>query len=374
MNYLKISLCLCLLAGTASLLAQSKNTNEEKLADYKSFDFVPGEKTLFFDDFSKGFAQWNKVTWDEWEEAHKGLVSSSSFASGTWYLMPRKGMTAPKNLGALPDQFTVEFDMMSNEEHSESEGGLGTMFIKHSAFKINNYDFYFNDATRLMLDVHPFNTWLSLKAFREYGYTKGFDEGQMIFNELKQEYWKANQVYRVSISKNGSQIKLYVNQDLVIDLPNALPANEKYTFCLGNNSWISGLYISNIRIATGLPEPAKDLKEKKLYITQNIRFASNSDKITANSYPILSQVAQAIKGTEGKIQIVGHTDSDGNADSNLELSQKRAASVKNALVKEFGIDAAKLETDGKGQSKPIDSNDTPQGKANNRRVEFVVMK
>jgi outer membrane protein OmpA-like peptidoglycan-associated protein len=177
----------------------------------------------------------------------------------------------------------------------------------------------------------------------------------------------------VSISRNGSHIKAYINQDKVIDLPNALPPNENYAFLLCSNFNGAGFYVSNVRMATGVPQPAKDLKEKKLYITQNIRFATNSDKIAANSYPTLSQVAQAIKSLEGKIQIVGHTDSDGNADKNLELSQKRAAAVKNALVKEFGIDAARLETDGKGQSKPIDSNDTPQGKANNRRVEFVVL-
>ncbi len=72
-----------------------------------------------------------------------------------------------------------------------------------------------------------------------------------------------------------------------------------------------------------------------------------------------------------RIKIIGHTDSDGNAQSNLELSKKRSLSVKNALSKQFGIDASRIETDGKGASEPVDSNNTPQGKANNRRVEFV---
>ena len=57
--------------------------------------------------------------------------------------------------------------------------------------------------------------------------------------------------------------------------------------------------------------------------------------------------------------------------SNLELSKKRAASVKESLTKEFGIDASRMETDGKGESEPIDKNDNPAGKANNRRVEFI---
>jgi OmpA-OmpF porin, OOP family len=71
------------------------------------------------------------------------------------------------------------------------------------------------------------------------------------------------------------------------------------------------------------------------------------------------------------VQIVGHTDSDGDEAANLELSRRRAAAVKATLTKEFAIDAARMDTDGKGESQPIDSNTTPSGKANNRRVEFI---
>lgn len=69
--------------------------------------------------------------------------------------------------------------------------------------------------------------------------------------------------------------------------------------------------------------------------------------------------------------IVGHTDADGDAAANLDLSKRRAASVKTALAAEFKIDAGRMDTDGKGESEPVDKNDTPAGKANNRRVEFI---
>jgi OmpA-OmpF porin, OOP family len=72
-----------------------------------------------------------------------------------------------------------------------------------------------------------------------------------------------------------------------------------------------------------------------------------------------------------KVKIVGHTDSDGDDNSNLELSKKRSAAVKAALVKEFGISEDNMETDGKGESEPVDKNTTSEGKANNRRVEFL---
>lgn len=72
-----------------------------------------------------------------------------------------------------------------------------------------------------------------------------------------------------------------------------------------------------------------------------------------------------------RVKIIGHTDSDGPEADNLELSKRRAASVKNALSKDFGIDVSRMETDGKGESQPIVDNKTQEEKANNRRVEFI---
>ncbi len=72
-----------------------------------------------------------------------------------------------------------------------------------------------------------------------------------------------------------------------------------------------------------------------------------------------------------KVKIVGHTDSDGDEKSNLDLSKRRAASVKNVLSNEFGIEMTRMEVDGKGESEPVSPNTTPEGKANNRRVEFI---
>jgi outer membrane protein OmpA-like peptidoglycan-associated protein len=72
-----------------------------------------------------------------------------------------------------------------------------------------------------------------------------------------------------------------------------------------------------------------------------------------------------------RVSIEGHTDSDGTDEYNMTLSQKRAASVKNYLIANYKIAPERLESKGWGESKPIDKNDTPEGKANNRRVELV---
>ena len=86
----------------------------------------------------------------------------------------------------------------------------------------------------------------------------------------------------------------------------------------------------------------------------------------------MKQVEDVLKANPGvKIKITGHTDSDGADAANLELSRKRAEAVKTALETDHGIDGASLQTDGKGESKPVADNKTKEGKAQNRRVEFI---
>jgi outer membrane protein OmpA-like peptidoglycan-associated protein len=74
---------------------------------------------------------------------------------------------------------------------------------------------------------------------------------------------------------------------------------------------------------------------------------------------------------ELKIRIVGHTDADGADAANLDLSKRRAANVKNELVRSFGIDASRIQTDGRGEAEPVAPNNSPSNKALNRRVEFI---
>ena len=115
----------------------------------------------------------------------------------------------------------------------------------------------------------------------------------------------------------------------------------------------------------------KLITEGKL-VTRGILFNVSSDEIKPESYGTLKEIAQVLKDNPTlKVKIIGHTDSDGDEKSNLDLSKRRAASVKNSLSKDFGIDASQMETDGKGASQPVSQNTSSEGKANNRRVEFI---
>ena len=89
---------------------------------------------------------------------------------------------------------------------------------------------------------------------------------------------------------------------------------------------------------------------------------------------MLANIAALLKNDPAlKLNTIGHTDSDGDNDFNLDLSKRRAMSVKNSLTADFGIDDNQLSFEGKGETEPAEDNSTPKGKANNRRVEFIKM-
>jgi OOP family OmpA-OmpF porin len=133
-----------------------------------------------------------------------------------------------------------------------------------------------------------------------------------------------------------------------------------------------GMYISNIKVAEGLPDTRHKLIDEGKFTTTAILFDVNAATIKPESGGVLKEIASALdQAKDFKIKIIGHTDTDGNDAANLLLSQKRAAAVKDALVNEYGIDASRIETDGKGETVPVADNKTKEGKARNRRVEFI---
>jgi OOP family OmpA-OmpF porin len=106
-------------------------------------------------------------------------------------------------------------------------------------------------------------------------------------------------------------------------------------------------------------------------VTHGILFDVNSDRVKPESYGALKEIAGVLtENADVKLLVVGHN-SDGDDARNLDLSKRRASSVRGMLAKEFAIEEARMDTDGKSESQPVDKNDTSAGKANNRRVEFI---
>ena len=112
----------------------------------------------------------------------------------------------------------------------------------------------------------------------------------------------------------------------------------------------------------------------KLQIKEKVFFATGSDEIESRSYPLLNNVAGVLSRHPDieSVRIEGHTDNTGDPAFNVDLSQRRAKSVMTYIV-EKGVSDARLVSEGYGPDQPVDSNDTDEGRANNRRVEFTIL-
>jgi outer membrane protein OmpA-like peptidoglycan-associated protein len=117
----------------------------------------------------------------------------------------------------------------------------------------------------------------------------------------------------------------------------------------------------------------EEVVSKGKFTTRDINFDIGKSVIRPESFTTINRIASFMKEhPDISFRIDGHTDSDGSADFNQKLSEDRAKAIRNALIK-FGIRASRLETKGWGEEKPIATNTTQEGKAENRRVEFVVL-
>jgi len=132
------------------------------------------------------------------------------------------------------------------------------------------------------------------------------------------------------------------------------------------------LFMSNLKVAEGGEDLRRKLMSEGKISTNGILFDSGSANIQPQSLGIIRQISQVLLQDDTiKLQIIGHTDSDGTQDSNLKLSKARANAVKDVLTSIYKIPEDRLTADGKGDTQPVGDNTTTEGKAQNRRVEFI---
>ena len=182
----------------------------------------------------------------------------------------------------------------------------------------------------------------------------------------------------VAIQVQKERFRMWINQEKVCDFPKAVALGyvmNQLHFEIHASSYKEeqyGYFINNLKIAKGIPDTRHKLIEEGKFSTTGILFDVNSDVIKPESYGVVKGIAAVLKEHgDVKVKIVGHTDSDGKDADNLALSTKRAAAVAKLLAEEFGIDASRLESEGKGETQPAGDNKTKEGKATNRRVEFI---
>ena len=159
----------------------------------------------------------------------------------------------------------------------------------------------------------------------------------------------------------------------------ALPAGKTYALSVNAEGYLFHSETFSLAENKGnepyaLTVELQKIKEGSAIVLQNIFFDLDKDEMKIESLPELKELASFLEtNPDLRIEISGHTDNQGTADYNEDLSQRRANAVKSYLVKQLSISADRLETKGYGAAQPIASNDTEEGRAENRRTEFKVL-
>ena len=332
---------------------------------FSRFDFVPGEKVVALEDFAQGAigdfpAKWNTNG--------AGEIVTVAGKPGRWLKLTKAGVFIPDLAPVLPSDFTLEFDLLVPPTFNS--GGLLSANVVELE-DVNQFAAWQSADNRFTFTAWPGGgpTWQTSMEPRLNGVGV-----PMVTSETKQP-GKTGAPVHVAVTRQGARVRVYFNEEKMWDIPRALLPAAKYNTILFFAYEVdagSEYFLSNVRLAVGAPDTRNKLLTQGKWVTTGILFDVNSDRIRPESYGSLKEIAGVLAENAAlQVHIVGHTDADGNDAANLDLSKRRAASVKAALVSQFKIDAGRLDTDGKGEAEAVDKNDTPAGKANNRRVEFI---
>ncbi|MFC2147793.1 OmpA family protein [Bacteroidota bacterium] len=331
---------------------------------YSKFDFVPGDKLLFFDDFSNDFigdfpAKWNTngggevVTLADSPEKWLELISGYNL-----YFIP--------DVPALPEEYTIEFDIETV--------GLDNKTSSTATLRISlSDDEMFKEGSNFVHSHLPFCQYSPIGINMENHINNKREIYSTVKADLRDEVLNRP---HISIAVNKQRYRLWVNEEKYIDIPRIVPqGNVLNTLKFHMNNFKDGkerLFITNLKVAEGGLDLRRTLISEGKVSTNGILFDSGSANIQPQSMGIIRQISQVLQQEGGmNLNIVGHTDSDGDDATNMQLSKKRADAVRNALVDIYNVAGDRLKTEGKGETAPIADNGTTDGKAQNRRVEFI---
>lgn len=321
---------------------------------WNKYDFVPGTE-IIFEDNQEG--EQNGEFPSKWD-LKSGTVENAGFGNENVIYFRETGndngiVPLMKNPSAdyLPEEFTVEFDAYF-EKGKYSSYYLYFYDKKNKTQKrFSNYlTFYVNEAS-----FRPNNA-----TSKEYNSAK---PGNV---DKENSYWR-----HIAISFNKRALKVYFDDQRLLNIPNVTEDPAGITIGTNHSTPDKNQFIKNIRIAKGaVPLYDKFLTDGK-FVTTGIKFDVNKATIKPESMGTINYVVKMMTDhPELKFSVEGHTDSDGNDTLNQKLSEARAKAVMEKMT-ELGIPADRLASKGHGESKPMTGNDTPEGKAQNRRVEFV---
>ena len=332
---------------------------------YSKFDFVPGDKLLYFDDFSYDFIGDFPSKWNTNGGGEMVTIDGSSYK---WFAINPGSFVVPNTDFNLPEEYTIELDLRFLNLTGQTSSVIEAQFILSE-----NANLGYTQSFALT-DLNPVQYIAAGPEIRN----KFPGDSDPIRNQMRSDFRKVyKEEMHISIAVNKNRYRFWINETKIFDVPqlikNPSKINNFKIFMKGLNlDKNERMLISNLKIAEGGVDLRRKLISEGKISTNGILFDSGSANIKPESMGIIRQIYQVLQQDSAiKLKIVGHTDSDGDDQSNLVLSEKRAAAVKNALVSVYGVDSSRLTSDGKGESEPVGDNSTIDGKAQNRRVEFI---
>jgi OmpA-OmpF porin, OOP family len=323
-------------AGSADSAGGASASLKPGQGAWANYDFKPGEKILYADDFSG----------DEVGDFPKKMEFKSGdgeiveWNGGRWLRATSTSkfyLTLPE---ALSERFTLEFDY--NNQYGE-------VWISFTPDENTRVEFGGDGSAEVI------NHKAGITASGRYSTDQNRDK-----------------IRRARIMGDGKYIKVYFDDKRILNVPNAdIGRSNKILFHTDAAADRPAMF-ANFRVAAGGKKLYDALAEKGRVATQGIFFDTGSDRIRPESTPTLKEIGTMLKEhPELKLTIEGHTDNIGKPEANQALSEKRANAVRQYLVDSYQIDGARLTAKGMGQTKPVGTNDTAEGRQNNRRVELV---
>lgn len=333
---------------------------------YSKFDYVPGDKPIFYDDFNDDFMGDFP---SKWNTNGSGEVVTVDGLPGKWYSIANRSLTLP-NLGSqLPEDFTMEFDLKVTN-------------LTRNTSSLATLDIYLSETPNLTTSESNVMATLNFCQYIAVGVKVDNDfrdDPSPITNTLQRDLREVfKDVVHISIAVNKNRYRLWINETKIVDLPqfvvrpNQINYPKFYVSNIDEQGNKERVLIGNLKIAEGGVDLRRKLMSEGKISTNGILFNSGSADILPQSMGIIRQISQVLtQDSSIKLNIVGHTDSDGSDESNLSLSENRAEAVKKALISVYGISSDRLSSEGKGEAEPVADNNSAQGKAQNRRVEFI---
>ena len=341
---------------------------------YAKFDFIPGEKVLFDDNFQNESPDEIPSYWEVTGGRVETSIINGEKVLGFLDQNGAANLRLKKNT-TLGNRLTFEFEYLwRNNKSSWMDAYREGVFSGERIFiNFGSPDDRYNLSEELG-DLYE-GIYISHTGVIDFGNFSGKYNMGKLMPETSEIYEDlCDKWVRVSISVTENSLRVYLNAQRVLNAP--IKSGKLRNFHIeGDGVSIeengSQLFVRQVRLAEGGIDPYKTLSIDGKIIARGINFESGKSTLKPESLGALNNIVQMMSAhPELKFEVSGHTDSDGNDASNLNLSTERAIVVKNKLIS-LGISGERLTTKGYGETKPISDNTTSEGKANNRRVEFL---